>query len=78
MASGVRPRLLGVDHDGGAMGIVATDVEDVVADEFLEADPDIGLDIFDEVADVDGAVGVRQRRGDEDVSFWGRAWGLRG
>ena len=34
--------------------------------EFLETDPDIRLQILDQVADVDMAVGVGQGTGDED------------
>jgi hypothetical protein len=35
----------------------------------LEAHPDVGLDVLHEVAEVDAAVGVRQRRGDEDPAL---------
>ena len=72
--SGVTPCFAGVDHDGGAVGVVAADVDDVVAAEALEADPDVGLDVLDEVADVDGAVGVGECGGDEDLTR--RAWVL--
>jgi hypothetical protein len=33
----------------------------------LEADPNVRLQILDEVADVDMAIGVRQGAGDEDL-----------
>ena len=42
--------LFGAQHDGCAVGVVGADVMAGVAAHFLEADPDIGLDIFDEVA----------------------------
>ena len=32
---------------------------------FLKTDPDIGLDIFDQMPQMDGAVGVGQGTGDE-------------
>ncbi len=34
----------------------------------LEAHPDVGLDVFHDVADMERAVRVRQRRGDEEFS----------
>ena len=36
----------------------------------LEAYPDIGLDIFHHVAEVDGAVGIRQGAGDKNAAFF--------
>jgi hypothetical protein len=38
----------------------------------LEAHPDVGLDVFDQVAEVDRAVGVRQGGGDEDFAGHGQ------
>ena len=58
--------LFGAQHDRGAVGIISAHVVAFVAAQFLEADPDIGLDIFYEVANVDGAVGIGQGAGDED------------
>jgi hypothetical protein len=34
----------------------------------LEPHPDVGLDVFHDVADVERAVRVRQRRGDEELA----------
>ena len=59
--------LAGADHDRRAVRVVGTDINAPLAAEFLEADPDIGLEIFDQVAEVDGAVGVRQGTGDQDA-----------
>ena len=52
--------LLGAQHDRRAVRVVGTDVPALVAGHFLEAHPDIGLDVFDQVAEVNGAVGVGQ------------------
>jgi hypothetical protein len=35
----------------------------------LESDPDIGLDVFHDVADVEGTVGIRQCGGNENSAF---------
>jgi hypothetical protein len=58
--------LLGTDHDRRAVGIFGADVEAVVAAHLLEAHPDIGLHCFDDVAEVQWPVGVRQGAGNED------------
>ena len=57
--------LLSAQHDRCAMGIVSADVVAGVALHFLKAHPDVGLYIFDQVAEVDAAVGVGQGGGDE-------------
>jgi hypothetical protein len=68
--------LVGAQHDRRAVGVVGADVIDLsVGLHSLEAHPDIGLDVFHEVAEVDAAVGVRQRRGDEDPArHFGETW----
>ena len=50
------------------MGIVGAEIAAVVAEEALEADPDVGLDVLDQVPDVDRAVGVGEGGGDEDLA----------
>ena len=60
--------LLGTQHDRGAVGVVGADVMTFVAATFLEAHPDIGLDILQQMAQVDRAVGIRQSAGDEDLA----------
>ena len=57
--------LLGTQHDGCTVCVVGTDIRRVIADEFLEADPHIGLDVFNQMAEMDGAVGVGQSGSDE-------------
>ena len=64
--------LFGAQHDGRAVRIVSTDISGVVADELLESDPHISLDIFNQMTEVDGAVGVGQCGCDEERTFHGR------
>jgi hypothetical protein len=75
--------LLGGDHDRGAVGIVGADevhhaLLPVVLLHSLEADPDVGLDVFHHVADVEGGVGVGQGGGDEQLACHGRKEGRYG
>jgi hypothetical protein len=63
--------LLGAQHDRRAVRVVGADVPALVAAHLLEAHPDVGLDVFDQVAEVDGAVGVGQGGGDEDFAGHG-------
>jgi hypothetical protein len=63
--------LLGAQHDRRAVRVVGADVPAFVAGHLLEAHPDVGLDVFDQMAEVDGAVGVGQGGGDEDFARHG-------
>ncbi len=54
-------KLLSFQHDWRAVGIVGADEVDVVAAHSLVTDPDISLDVLQHMAEVDGAVCVRQR-----------------
>ncbi len=56
------------DHDGGAVSVIRAEETAVVSAEFLESHPDVGLDVFDQMADVNMAVCVRQRGRDEDLT----------
>jgi hypothetical protein len=56
----------GLQHDGGAMSIAAADENAVATPKSLEANPDIRLNVFNEVPQVDGPVRVRQSAGDQD------------
>jgi len=42
-----------------------------VAAQFLKAHPNVGLDVFDHVAEMDAAVGIGQRGGNEDFAWFG-------
>ena len=55
------------DHDRGAVGILGADVEAIMALHALEANPDVGLDRLDDVAQVQWAVSVGQGARDEDL-----------
>jgi hypothetical protein len=48
--------------------VVCADVGALVAAELLEPHEDVGLDVLDEVPEVDVPIGVGQRRGDEDAA----------
>ena len=65
--------LLGAQHDRGAVGVVGAHVVDAVALHLLEPHPYVGLDVLDQVAEVDRAVGVGQGGGDEDAAGHGLA-----
>ena len=67
-ALGRDPLGLGLQHDRGAVGVVGAHVVAGMPREALETDPDVGLDVLDQVSQVDGAVGVGQRAGDEDLA----------
>ena len=60
---------LRAQHDGGAVGIIGADIDAVVAPCLLIAHPDVGLDVFQQVAQVNGAVGVGQGTGHQDVAW---------
>ena len=55
----------GRNHDGCAVRIVGTDEVDRVALHALEPHPDVGLDVFHDVTDVEVAVGVGEGGGNE-------------
>lgn len=50
-------------HNGRAVGVVGAAVVAFVAAQFLKAHPNVGLDVFDHVAEVDAAVGIGQGGG---------------
>ncbi len=57
--------ILCAEHDGRAMGVVCADVVAFVAAQVLEAYPDVSLYVFNQMAKMDGAVGVRQGGGNQ-------------
>ena len=59
------PSASAFEHDRRAVRVVGADEVHLVALHALEAHPDVGLDVLHDVADVERAVGVRQRRRDE-------------
>ena len=60
--------LFGAQHDRGTVGIVSTHVGALVATGFLESNPNVGLDVFQQMTEVNRAVGVRQGAGDQDFA----------
>ena len=58
---------LRLDHDRRAVRIFGAHVQAVVAAHALKAHPDVGLHGFDDVTEVQRAVGVGQGAGDEDL-----------
>ena len=60
-ALGLRP-----DHDRGAVGVVGAEIDRPVPAQLLKPYEDVGLDVLDQVPEVNVAVGVRQGRGDEN------------
>ena len=71
MSSGDDALFLRGKHHGRAVGVVGAAVVALVAAQFLEAHPNVGLDVFDHVAEVDAAVGIRQRGSDKDFACHG-------
>ncbi|MNZ64769.1 hypothetical protein D3C78_829430 [compost metagenome] len=63
--------LLGAQHDGRAVGVVGADVDGLVATHLLEAHPDVGLDVFDHMPEVDGPVGIGKGACHEDLAGLG-------
>jgi len=59
------------DHDRCAVRVAGADEIDLVALQALETHPDVGLDVLDEMAQVDVAVGVRQGAGYEKAAWRG-------
>ena len=67
------PFLLGAQHDGGAMGIIGADVNCLITAQFLEANPDVSLNVLKHVPQMDRTVGIGQGAGNEDLARWGVA-----
>ncbi len=55
---------LRAQHDRGAVRVVCADVMAFVATKLLKPHPDVGLDGFEYVAQMQGAIGVVQGAGD--------------
>ena len=62
---------LSEQHHRGAMAVVCAAVDALVAAHALEPHPDIGLDVFEQVSDVNLATCIGQGTGDEDPSLRG-------
>ena len=62
---------LGRDHDRGAVGVVGAHEVHRVAAHSLMTNPDVGLDVLHDVADVKGAVCIGQGGRDEKIALFG-------
>jgi hypothetical protein len=67
--------LLGRNHDRGAMGVIRADEVHLRARHALVANPDIGLGVLHDVADVETGIGIGQGSGDEKLAGHGRCSG---
>ena len=63
--------LLRKQHDRRAMRVVCADVEAVFTAQALIARPDVGLQVFDQMAEMDWPIGVGQGAGDQDAARGG-------
>lgn len=51
----------GTQHDRCTVGIIGANISRLVADQFLEPNPNIRLDVFDQMTEVDRPISVGQR-----------------
>jgi hypothetical protein len=63
-------QLLGLDLDRRAVRVVGADVNDVPSAGPQEPHVDVGLQILDQMAQVNAAIGVRQRARHKDLGHW--------
>ena len=61
---------LRLQHDRRAVGVVGAHVIALVAAQLLEPHPDIRLYGFEQIPEMDRAVGVRQGAGDQNSASW--------
>ena len=63
----------GPDHDRSAVGVVGAEIDGAVATQLLKPHEDVGLDVLDQMPQMDLPVGIGQGRGREDAADGG--WG---
>ena len=68
---GTYPQFFCCQHDSGAVGVVGTDVNTMVPAGLLEPYPDIGLYLFQQVAQMQRAIGIGQCACNEDFAWSG-------
>ena len=56
-------------HDRRTMRVVSAHIDDAMTTQLLKTHPDIGLDVLDQMPDVNLSVGVGQCRRDEDLAL---------
>ncbi len=64
---------LRLEHDGCAVRVIGADVVALMAAQLLKSDPDVGLNGFEDVAQVQRPIGVGQSAGDKDSAALGHA-----
>ena len=57
------------NHDRRAVRVVGTDVNAAIAPQLLESNPNVGLDVLDQMTNVNWSVGVRQGAGNQDLAW---------
>ena len=62
-------------HDRRAMGVAGTDKHAVIAAQLLKTHPDICLHVFQHMAEVQGAVCIRQGAAHQDLAFLSTHYG---
>jgi hypothetical protein len=58
--------LLGLQHRCGAVRVVRADIDALIAAQALKAHPDVGLDVFEQVPEMDRSIRIGQRAGNQD------------
>jgi len=56
----------GADHDGGVVGVIGAKIETISTTHFMKTDPDIGLNVFHQMTQMNGTVGVGQSTCDQN------------
>ena len=57
----------GTQHDGRAVRVISTHIQNVIPSQLLKAYPDVCLDVLDQVPDMNMSVGIGQCRCDENL-----------
>ena len=60
--------LAGPNHDRRAVRVVGADIDAAMPAQLLETHPDVRLDVLDQMADVDMAIGVGERGGNQNTA----------
>ena len=55
------------DHDGCAVSVITTNINALVSLQFLEPDPNVGLNVLHQMADVDRAIRIGEPGGGKDL-----------
>ena len=66
--------LLRADHDRRAVRVISAEIDAAIATQLLKPHPNVSLNVFNQVPDMDRAVGIRQSGGDKDLTQRSRAF----